>query len=1155
MCSTRKAASPLSRVLASSNDGKKVMYRFFGLLSSSAIRAAVRQVAKHRHFSRAINLSRPPLSQFYEQLTPDATFEKEVSWCLGILDLYKSDVNAALNADGKMLSALFDRNWASFEAAIDELEQATGYSMWSLALRGAALTAQGKTEEKRQLLTDLDSSAKDNRFFAGVLYLKMNRLDEADILSGQSRSFEQKIKRTFSEETLHFLMYKIVQHNFDFDLDFSLVLRIEKNSCPIDIFHTLQDFTFYSRFSSPDRRFSDLVKNVGSALGKMGGESPTKALSVAYGVVDTFSVPTNAYDILDAYTRGDYEDVCGFMEANLQLGETFVLFETWAKAAARCKRFPEGYRGRLLRTMASVLQKDDEFGISNAFLLAQCESFGGLSWFRELHLFIIRETIYLGHSGNKELNWISWASSGIDTPLKLLILQEPNRAKFRCILENIAEKHLVVKFIISTLGSPKQVADFPVGVERKRLAKYLALSYAKGGNNSRALRILRVLANDSDRIVSHDATRELVALLIAMGNHEEAVQRYVRAIIGNPALQRAFDTNSIAKACEKLVHNSTSIEVPIALSLHSRFVGEENDATLRFSFEMFLDRNSIITPDAVVNIGLDEQLVNYFLEFVAVPSVMKLLPVFETLADIEKGRISVCRLLIERQHNVEEMIDEVKYRNRQLVIAAGTKLVESSRIYADTGCFSNAATSIPYRQLFERYISLVRRNDYHETADEIEFTKLLKAMRDEPLLVANMHKIHLQSTVLNEKNGTFLQLMKMMRDEFTFGVRGLAGYLSTRIRHGHLPNILRRSISDEDLLFSRNLITGVYKNDARWFIEMCQIMPSKKAEIDRAFHDFSATIDGMIDEVNDTWLQIFAVDQDISGLSRTEKLNKNMFNYSVTALEAFHLQDELSTNIDYSDFTKAIIIWLWERTEKNLQVIRTNLNDIVRPKLLTAFIELERTLQQSLGEFVDLSKLIDAISRAKLALNNSIDTIEGWFVRSRGAIPTNFESVVSIEIARLSSQVPHFEHEDQTGLLYKGNALSYFVDFLFVLLDNCVTKSETGSDLVVETSFKIEGSNLKICVANSCADVKDIHKANKNLDFYREHYGKESYAITAAQGEGGSGLFKVWKALSKDLELPHEISFGYTNIERFEVTITIKLDSLSEVIYHENSVG
>ena len=161
--------------------------------------------------------------------------------------------------------------------------------------------------------------------------------------------------------------------------------------------------------------------------------------------------------------------------------------------------------------------------------------------------------------------------------------------------------------------------------------------------------------------------------------------------------------------------------------------------------------------------------------------------------------------------------------------------------------------------------------------------------------------------------------------------------------------------------------------------------------------------------------------------------------------------------------------------------------------------------------------------------------------------------MIAFEIARLSSQVPTANHDDNTGFFYKGNALSYFVDVLFVLLDNAVTKSGLDRGIWVDSAFQTVDGDLQIMVVNNCRPIENIIAANEELNFYRQHYGKESYALQAAQGEGGSGFFKVWKALTKDLELPHKIEFGYITIDSFEVKITIELQHLSGVLFNENS--
>ncbi len=980
MSKVRKQPSPLARVLASSNDGNEILSRFFTLLSPSVIRNSVRQLSKHRHFRPAINLSNPSPSVFYKQRTPNASFEKDVAWCLGIVELYRTDIAKAVDTERWIVRSLLKRDWDEVDTALDELEMETGTSMWLLALRGASLTAQGKSEEKRLLLTKFNEISNDNRYFKSVLYLKMNRLDEADILSGQSKSFEQKIKRTFSGETLHFVMYKIVQHSFDFDLDFSHVLNIEKNSCPIDIFNVLQDFSLYSRFSAIEHEYPELAKSVAISLSRIAHSSATRSLAAAYGEIDEFELPTDAYDILDFYTRGEYGEVCDRMHQKTDLSENFVLFETWVKSASRTRVFPDGYLGELVKASVSILIKDENFGASNAFLLAQCESFGGLGWFRELHFFVIRETLFLSASHNESLRWISWAISGIDTPLKLLVLPDLARKKYLAALAPLSGDHVVIEFIQKVLNDPKNIKAFPQQVERERAAKYLAVHFVKTGEIKKAIRLLRVIAKSADPIFSQEATRMLVGLLIVSNHDQEAVDRYVDTAIANSALQRAFDAAALAEACERLVRTSDSISISIALSLYSRFSGENYDATLRYAFEVFLQRNGCIRPEQIVRLDIPNYLINYFLEFVAVPSVMKLYPEFDSLADIEKCRISVCRLLIERGHRIEEMIDEVKYRNRQLVIAAGTRLVESSRIYADTGCFTHGMTSSPHRQLFDRFTALIKKTEFTESPDDQELAGVMRKFETEPILISYMHTVHIQNLVLNEKNATFLQLAKLMRDEFTFGVRGLAGYLSTRIRHGHLPNTLRRAVSNEGLLFSRILATGGYRDDSSWYQGIVEVQSNKKNDIHKAFNEFSSKFDAKIDEVNDEWLQIFAVDQDISGLYTKNPREKNLFNYSVTALESYYLQQQLDAASDYSDFVKLITGWLWSRTEQNLVGIREKLKSEVRDNLVSSLDQLSVSVHQVIGTRSDLSSqtkfIVNAVPkpfiRDSTSLSNSL---------------------------------------------------------------------------------------------------------------------------------------------------------------------------------------
>lgn len=66
-------------------------------------------------------------------------------------------------------------------------------------------------------------------------------------------------------------------------------------------------------------------------------------------------------------------------------------------------------------------------------------------------------------------------------------------------------------------------------------------------------------------------------------------------------------------------------------------------------------------------------------------------------------------------------------------------------------------------------------------------------------------------------------------------------------------------------------------------------------------------------------------------------------------------------------------------------------------------------------------------------------------------------------------------------------------------------------------------------------------------------YGQEDLALRAAQGEGGSGFYKIWKALAKDLDLEHRIEFGYSDNETFKVKITMARETFKKVCFHEDT--
>lgn len=1145
--------SQLSRVLSSSNSRNAIVNKFFQTLEAGAIKSSIPLIANHRHFSNAINLPNIKNNTYYERFTPRTTIEKNIAWCLGLLEFHAHSIQFFLNREPLFLNFIKNNDVAGATACLDEIDYKCGLSTWSISLRGSLLSMFGMTESKRLFIIGLNESAGDNGFFKAVVRNISDRFDYGDAVFAESKFFEQKIKRSFNGEMLHFLMFKLTQNNFDFDYDFSHILNIEKNSSPIDIFKCLVDFLCYVQLSSTHVYKSEAIK-VARTLNSHFKSKSLQGHANFYGICTSWIFEPLEYKVLDMYTEGAYEDVCKLMQEYPDLTNKFSLFEIWAKSICRVHDFKlDGYIGNLLNAVSSIMLKDERFDKSKTYLLSQTHAFSMLPWFRELHYLLARETSFISQEKNQAIENICMSLSEVNSPLKSLYLSAPLRDTYIEDMSQSMPDSIVVKLykLISSQDKGAVIkADFKK-IEPLRATKYLAKWYFDRGLFVEACIELEELRLTKDKIFAHDASRMLVSSYIELGKLAEAIDIYVQTVMESPSLMCIFDSEKICAVAELLVVDSSSISVPIALSLHSRFINDNYDATLKYSFERFLANNKVQSPiELFSRDDLPLSQINYFYEYVCTPEVMKLYLYFEGTRQIEECRIDVCKHLVDMLVSVESMVYEIKELTRRRVIMTATKYVENSRIYSDTSGFLHSSNDV--RQLFDRFNN-IRSNDYSNAEDEKVLIKFLTTFTDQPIIAENAHIIHLQDIVLNEKNATFLKIIKLMRDEFTFGDKGLNGYLSTRIRHGHFPNTLRKCVSDEGLVTSRISSSSSYKRNTLWTTHFSFLTSSELVEVDKAFSEFSSKFDGLINEVNDEWLQIYTFDQDISGLADDRLKEHTLFNYSVTAIESYYIQGLFPLNADYNDLVRVVTNWLWSRTEANLATIRERISGQVRDRAYRLLERLESDIFSIVGDQNNIVEFSDSVGRAKTKLHVGIETVIGWFSRSQGVTVTSYDLEIAVTIASLSAGAK-LTHHDGVGMQFKGRTLSYLVDVFYLLLDNCVTKSLLSKkELEISTVFERAQGKVILSVNSNCLSVGNVAIANENLDFYRDSYGKEDFAVKASQGEGGTGFFKVWKALEKDLDVRHQIKFGYISESKFQVSISIDETELEKVCYHEDT--
>ncbi|AUI66849.1 hypothetical protein [Glaesserella sp. 15-184] len=586
---------------------------------------------------------------------------------------------------------------------------------------------------------------------------------------------------------------------------------------------------------------------------------------------------------------------------------------------------------------------------------------------------------------------------------------------------------------------------------------------------------------------------------------------------------------------------SNSIYTPIFLNIYSLCIDNKHDSLLKLSLEDFLYKNnysSILELTQKSELSLEEQ---YFLRNVCKTANMKLL--FDNQSELNNARLSICKYLISKNTGDQELIDEIKDLNRKITLYKAKKNIETSRIYVDTSVFLGR-DSHKYKDLFESYLSHCEKNISSEDDDALE--KLYKIIKDidykENGFSMNeaIPLIYPLDLNYSAKNLTFYNLMKLMMHEFTFGEKGLNNFLSTRIRHGLLPNIIRKCAQDEYILCAEHFEDNGINELSKFARDESEINL-----LNDFIRKFSKELESKIEELNDQKIQISILD---SLLQKDNNLfNENaLFQYNVNPLEAYVVQKNLNLSPTYNDFVKIIVEWLWKRTDINLKAVKNHLRNEFKDSILKLSEDTKINIPKSFNPELT-NELSNRVNRFKNSFEVNLEKISSWFERSEiDNENISYDIRIAIETAQdiLSLPLKILKVDD---FKISSKNLSYIVDILLILFENSISKSgfTKKEDINTEISIKqSEKGTILISCKNNYRACEPASCLNKKLEFYRESYGNESRMRKYLQQEGGSGLFKIWKIIAIDLNISeHNTNFYYDN-ECFIINIEMKEVSL-----------
>jgi tetratricopeptide (TPR) repeat protein len=1006
----------------------------------------------------------------------------------------------------------------SAAAALVELERQLGQSSWLVQQRLAIAQHWHGIDESRSLRKRFAEQVKQNSLLHVIIVLSAKRVEATGLKEQLKKELLTALQANTNPAVAAFLEAKVFSL---WDIGSSAVaatLSYEAQSSIIDYYESLVCILqcAASDQAIPPSLAKSLEKPL-HALYRQTADARLPAVMRGLGIPHSEPVELNPEraSVIEAYSQGDYSlcvDLATRYLANAQQDlPVHVLALKASLHGPAATPSTVGILADVLRDLKVVIQASKTCYHSAFNLLKLCERFYGQNWAAQLRatvLFELREEstkyppTWLRDIFVRDTQVSPFSAVAASGPLVDQILNDATvRAHYPSSLA-------VVNAMLNGVQDP--LLRDPV-----RRQRYLGRFYLQRGEPDKAIACFSQILESGLPSERLRAAGAVALALIQKGRAPEAVDTLVHAHLRNPDAATLLPIDAVVKSLGAPSIWPPRVTIPLLLDLQSTHHAKVHLPTLGVAFERFQTANSISDPDQLLRLtdALGRDVVVAYLAKIWRPEIMKHTILYAGTREIESARIRVCQVLaqIDIGHR-DDYLSEIKDRTKLQSLLRATRLIEQSKVYVDIQAIKKALRQklgdsyARYRGSFERKPDAF----IYQVADLIGKNPTLK---DVPIsrLLSTIHVVASSS----ETDVQFAAIFDEITNEFLKGDYGLNAYLSTRVRHGTLTNILRKAVADEHLVTPIAAAGAHYAPNTFWRTRIGA--DSASASVEQALLGFSKEFDAVIDHVKNDLIQI----EICPGIS--EPTTQALFTYKSSNLERSFFQHYSDAKETIDDLVDRCVNSLWEKTDDNLLRVQETLVSQIRQQLMNAFDQLSERVS-AVDDSGDLGGIRNAIARAKTTTQNHLDQVIGWFKRSEVFDRPDYAIEFAVEIAESMIRNTISEAASWPGptltqvgssRVLPGRTLDGMVDILYGLFENALRHSghECASvELRVQSSDADERHELT--VSNALASSVDLAALTAKVRQARDLFGDTSVSRQLAQVEGRSGLHKVWLTLN-----------------------------------------
>jgi hypothetical protein len=1121
-----KNNSQIKNILRTDRSEYYKLKRIFSSLSLSEIRSCTRELHQDQVFSKYVKLQKTDdIYRIYDYSVPETTLDKSLYWSMGIFINNIEKLRLFNKLEQEISDCILNDNLNKAIEILDEIDNYCGISIWSISLRSSILIESGERSKLNIFLENILSGIEQFSMLYVIVKQAVNKNDSNDSIQENRTRIDRQLRTSFyldSIDLYYFLKYKTLSFKPTDDYNFEHILNIEKNSTLIDLYICCSDFLIYS--ISHDI-YKEASSELTSVLGHHLPNSIFDRCSDLFKLRVQWSVEQYDVDLLDNYTKGNYE-YCYNKIINSTIGLGFSHIEIAAKSACRMSSLTKASnKDKIISLLRDFLLKKSNYHSSKNELYRIQNKFRDLYFYKKLFIFIELSEVGLNPPLRLGLKRTLYLISKINSPFRSEFIYPTSRNKFIETM-NLA-KYNETSLIWSLYKGNIEFSDSAmINICFERKLSYYCKYLMAIGETLKGQKKLSELVLSEDKLISYESSNELLIYFNKNEMNLDAVELYNRLVLENRNYVYILDNDKALDSAEKVLKNDLNIKAIITFSLISRYIDSSMSSKLRAIFNSLMRKNNCIDP---LNLQYLKEWNNhefiYFLKYICTPKIMKFFRHFRNPTDIDKSRISICNYLMKVEKNKDAIENELKDITKKLVLREATLQVAQSKVDSDISSL-RAGENVAHISNYDKYIGIVRE-DYDEFSKSISLIEVVNILNDSNLGVAYLSS----NDKFEETNATFVKLVRTIIEEFSFGEKGLNANVSTRIRHGHLPNTIRRSLLNENLITSMSEQTKVVKNNDYWIGRLAD--GGNIEAISKALNNFTVLVNTLIHTINEEVLQVSTLDENLSKLSKAEK---PLFSYKPTDIEILLLQKKINSSTTYNDFINIIENWLWEITQENLESIRNYISVNVTDQIISDLISEVSKLVENKHSLYDFT---NAANRAKASFRKDVSEIVSWFRKKE----FNAKSTFDLEIAvKISSQalLMNIDLEHGNDIKINGNKLSCFVDILYILYENSISKSGLDKSLINICHYaSLENGILRIVFRNNCLPFGSVIDKNKEIQEYIDSYGVEEKMMQRLHSEGGTGFAKIWKVITKDLGCKHDIKFGFVEDDCFNVDISI----------------